>query len=122
MSTFSHTDHLDLIVSTPTGSTLPKAVRSRKRRCKLAAKHETNSLAAGKKPYRTPGDAFRSRCRIARKWGNRFRRLRVYKDHAVGLWFLTKKTKGQYQGSAASRRILSLARVRARHHARAGAS
>jgi hypothetical protein len=121
VSTFSHTDHLDLIVSTPTGSMLPKAARSRKRRRKLAAKHETNSLAAGKKPYRTPGDAFRSRCRIARKWGNRFRRLRVYKDHAVGLWFLTKMTKGQFQGSAARRRILSLACARTRDHARAGA-
>ena len=109
MSTFSHTDHLDLIVSTPTGSILPKAARSRKRRRKLAAKHKTNSLGTGKKPYRTPGDALRSRCQIARKWGNRFRRLRVYKDHAAGLWFLTKMTKGQCQGSAARRRILFLA-------------
>jgi hypothetical protein len=31
-------------------------------------------------------------------------------------------TKGQYQGPATRRRILSLARVRTRHHARAGAS
>ncbi len=119
MSTISHTDHLEHITFIHTDLSLSNKARDRRRRRRLAAKHETNSLAAGKKPYRTSGDAWRSRCRIARKWGNRFGRLRPYKEG--GLWFLTKMTKGQYQGSAARRRILSLACARARDHARAGA-
>ena len=122
MSTISHTDHLDHTTSIHTDLALSKKARDRKRRRKLAAKHETNSLEVGKKPYRTSGDAFRCRCQIARKRGNRFRRLRIHRDHTVGLWFLTKMTKGQYQGSAARRRVLSLACARTRDHARAGAS
>ena len=109
MSTISQPDYLEPTTSIHTELLLSKKARDRKRRGKLAAKHDTNSLEAAKKAYRTSGDAFRSRCRIARRWGNRFRRLRVYKDHTVGLWFLTKMTKGQYQGSAARRRVLSLA-------------
>ena len=119
MSTISHSDHLEP-ATIHTDLPLSKKARDRKRRRKFTAKHDRSSLAAGKKAYRTSGDAWRSRCRIARKWGNRFRRLRPYKEG--GLWFLTKTTKGQYQGSAARRRVLSLACARTRDHARAGAS
>jgi hypothetical protein len=120
VSKISHTDHLDHTTSIHTELSLSKKTRDRERRRKLAAKHETISLAAGKKPYRTVGDALKSRSRIARDWGNRFRRLRPYKEG--GRWFLTRKTKGQYQGSAARRRVLPLACARMRDHARAGAS
>jgi hypothetical protein len=120
VSKISHTDHLNRTTPIHTNLSPSKKARDRKRRRKLAAKHETISLAAGKKPYRTVGDALKSRSRIARQWGNRFRQLRPYKEG--GLWFLTKVTKGQYQGSAARRRVLSLACARTRDHARAGAS
>jgi len=118
VSTFSHTDHLHLIVSIHTGSMLPKEAWSRKKRRKLAAKRFTNSPDADKIAYPTLGKALDARSHIVRKRGDRFRRLRPYRHR--GSWFLTKMTKGQFQG--ATRRGGPPSRARTRDHARAGAS